>query len=302
MSNSIALITKHLSILDEVFKKSTLTNVLDNTRLTQETNEANTIKIAKMVLQGLGDYDRNTGYVDGDATLTYETHTFSQDRGRKFGIDSMDNVETAGIGFGALAGEFLRVHVAPEVDAYRFSLYHSKAGNSAQADITTSTALLTAIDTALKTMDDAEVPEEGRILFLNNNNYNLLKNAPSLSRSIGQGNDEKFNRTFMTFDNMRCVKVPQGRFIDSITQNDGATAGQEAGGFIKTPTTGRDLNFQIIHPSAIGYQGNKHVVNKIISPELNQTSDAWLFFYRLYHDVFVLDNKVDAIYSHNKAT
>jgi len=128
-----------------------------------------------------------------------------------------------------------------------------------------------------------------------------LKNATNVDRRIGDGNDGTFDRRFITFDGMRVVKMPPTRFYDSITQYDGVTAGQEAGGYIKTASTGKDLNFQIIHPSCIAYQGSKHVVNKIITPQANQDSDAWLFFYRNYHDTFVFDNKQDAIYSHSKA-
>ena len=40
----------------------------------------------------------------------------------------------------------------------------------------------------------------------------------------------------------------------------------------------------------------KHVEPKIISPEDNQSSDGWIFGYRIYHDLFVPDNKVNGIY------
>ena len=45
----------------------------------------------------------------------------TQDRGRAFIIDSMDNEETIGMSFGKLAGEFIRTKVAPEIDAYTFA-------------------------------------------------------------------------------------------------------------------------------------------------------------------------------------
>jgi hypothetical protein len=40
-----------------------------------------------MDLVGLGDYNRSTGYAVGDVTLSYETHTFNFERGRKFSLD-----------------------------------------------------------------------------------------------------------------------------------------------------------------------------------------------------------------------
>lgn len=302
MSNSIALITKYLPIVDKVYKLSSKTSILDNTALSRESEMANQIYLASMVLQGLGDYDRNTGYVDGDATISWLIHQFTQDRGRRFIIDTLDNLETAGIAFGQLVGEFLRTKVIPEVDAYRITKYVADAGNSASADITTASALVTALDLAMQTQDDLEVPEEGKLLYLSNAMYNLLKNATNLNREIGIGNDGTFNRKFMTFDGMRVEKMPKTRFYTAITQYDGSTAGQEAGGYIKNASTGKDINFLMIHPSAVAYQGTKHVVNKVISPEANQTSDGWIFPYRLYHDVFIADNKTDGIYVHNKTT
>ena len=72
-------------------------------------------------MQGLGDYDRNSGYVNGDVTMTNEIVKCNFDRGRMFTVDNMDNAETAGLAFGRLASEFIRTKVAPEVDAFRFA-------------------------------------------------------------------------------------------------------------------------------------------------------------------------------------
>ena len=45
----------------------------------------------------------------------------------------------------------------------------------------------------------------------------------------------------------------------------------------------------------------KHKVNKVVTPEENQTSDGWKFFYREYGLADVYENKVAGIYLHNKA-
>ena len=49
-------------------------------------------------------------------------------------------------------------------------------------------------------------------------------------------------------------------------------------------------------------QFNKHVVNKIITPEQNQTSDGWMFFYRSYGLADVYENKLAGIYLHAATT
>ena len=54
----------------------------------------NEVKIPKMSLSGLGKYNRDSGYVQGAITYSYETRTLTQDRGRKFLLDKMDVDET----------------------------------------------------------------------------------------------------------------------------------------------------------------------------------------------------------------
>ena len=51
----------------------------------------------------------------------------------------------------------------------------------------------------------------------------------------------------------------------------------------------------IVHPSAI-MQVVKHAAPRIFSPAVNQEADAWKFDYRVYHDAFVKDNKVNGIF------
>ena len=297
MANAISLITKYLAVLDEIYQFSSKTAILDATKtMIQAGSEANKVKIAKIALQGLGDYDRNTGYVSGDVTLTWEEHTFSQDRGRTFTIDAVDNIESANLAFGKVSGEFVRTKSTPEFDAYRMAAYQDGAGTKVSADLSTGALILAAIDVATGVMDDAEVPEEGRLLYIANAKYNLLKAEATIQRRIGDGNDGTFDRRFRTFDGMTLVKMPKTRFYTAITQYDGSTPGQEAGGYIKD-AAGYDGNFLMMHPSSI-MQTMKHAVTKIISPEVNQDSDGWKYYFRAYHDAWVLENKTDGLYSH----
>ena len=129
MANTITLRKQYSTLLDEVYKKASLTAVLDGPNdLVQEGANANEILIPKMSMQGLADYNKQTGYVAGDVTLEYETKKCTYDRGRMFTVDAMDNIETAGIAFGRLSGEFLRTKVVPELDAWRLASYAQITG------------------------------------------------------------------------------------------------------------------------------------------------------------------------------
>ena len=205
MSNTFNLITKMIPLLDEVYKKASVTTDLlsANQAIVREGMAANEIQIPKVTTQGLADYSKSSGFVSGDATLTWQTHTFSTDRGRKFNVDNADNMETAGLAFGSLASDFMSTSVVPEIDAYRFAQMATNAGNSATGTPTKST-IDGLIDTAVQTMDDANVPEEGRILYLSNTTYKLIKQSDNFVRNLEPG--QSINRNFGTYDNMKIVK------------------------------------------------------------------------------------------------
>jgi len=295
MTTSIALAEKFQPILDEVYKREVLTARLDGQTKPVDFMGANVVKVFKTSVVGLGTYSRSTGYPAGDVTGTWEALTLAASRGRAFSIDRMDDEESLGMAFGTLANEFIRTQVAPEVDAYRFSKYASWSGISSpsEAALTTAAGVLAAFDVAMGQMDADEVPSEGRVLYAASPIYNLLKAA--ISRSLG--NETSADRRLFTLDNVDVVSVPQTRFYKGITLDAGGSS--NAGGYAKTGSTGRDLNFVLIHPSAV-LQASKHADLKIFTPEENQSADAWLLQYRLYHDAFVYDNKVDGVYAHVK--
>lgn len=113
VGNSIALAESYLPILDEVYKESAKSAILDTANERVRFTGGNTVQLYKTSLNGLGNYNRNQGFVTGDATGSWEDLTLTKDRGRSFLIDSMDDEETLGMAFGTLAGEFVRTQVVP---------------------------------------------------------------------------------------------------------------------------------------------------------------------------------------------
>jgi hypothetical protein len=296
MANSIALANKFLPLLDEVYKVESKTAILDSATLNVNYLGANEVKVFKLAMDGLGTYGRNTGFVAGSVTGTWETMTLAQDRGRSFEVDAMDNEETLELSFGKLAGEFIRTKVVPEVDAYRFAKYASTSGVTLASGSLAANTIVAAIDTAIAQMGEDEVPVENRILFVTPTNYTLLKQSGAVTR-FATMQDKVLNRDFEVFDGMPIIQVPQTRFYSSITLNNGVDA-QVAGGYAKGATAS-DINFAIIAKDAV-IQVAKHAVPRIFLASVNQTMDANKFQYRIYHDCFVLENKVDGIYVHTK--
>ena len=292
MANAITLAKIFIPILDKIYKNASLTSVLDgNPELVRQGASYNEMIIPKIAMQGLADYSRNGGYVNGDVTLTNETVKCNFDRGRMFQVDSMDNLETAGIAFGQLAGEFLRTKVVPELDAFRFASYAGTTGISkisAGASLTTGEAAIAAIRVGNSKMDEDEVDPNNRYLFI----------TPTLLGLIQDMETTKSKEVLQNFAGIR--KVPQSRFYTAISQYDGSMSGEEAGGYVKDSTSGCDINFMIIEKSAV-IQFEKHVAPKIITPDQNQNADAYKFGYRNVGIADVYDNKVAGIYLHHKA-
>lgn len=290
-----------MPILDEVYKASSKTSILDTANERVRFISYDTVNLYTMSLDGLGNYSRNAGFVTGSVTGGWEPYKLTQDRGRSFMVDVMDNDETMGMAFGTLAGEFIRTQVTPEIDAYRFAKYAGTSGISSgtPADITVGTTdVPSLIQEAETIMGDDEVPEEGRILFISETAYAGLKDK--ITRYVQNG-ERGIETAIDYYDGMRVIKVPKGRFNTGITLNDGLSAGETKGGFTVPASTSYPINFMIIHPSAV-VQIAKHVVPRIFSPQVNQSADAWKFDYRIYHDAFVENNKVAGIYLHRAAT
>lgn len=88
MPNSIALANKYLPILDEKYKRESLTARLDAANGNVQFIGANAVKLFKTNMDGLANYSRNAGFVQGSVTGTWETLTLEQDRGVSLSVDA----------------------------------------------------------------------------------------------------------------------------------------------------------------------------------------------------------------------
>lgn len=334
MPNSIELFKKHApELLDKIYKAESTTSDFDiNGALVQAGKNTNEIIVPVLDMDGLGDYDRNSGYIDGDVSLTNETKKFNYERGRKLKTDTIDNEETGGVILGNLSAEFLRTKVIPEVDAVRYATYASIPGISkSEGTYETGEAVYKAIAKAWDDMTNDEVPEENRHLRITSTLLGFVRDM-----------DNYKSKTLL--EKFASIKVvPQTRFQTAIELLSGKDAdGERKGGFKKvadkyeitkdtainsektyytksgenytTVTTpnvaniatyyektegSRDINFMIIHKPAL-LQYTKHNKMKIFTPDQDQEGDNYKWLYRLYGLNEYYDNKVAGIYLSNK--
>ena len=260
------------------------------------------VKIPKMSLQGLGDYDRDDGYVQGSVTLSYETRSMTQDRGRKFQLDAMDVDETNFVATaGNVMGEFQRVYVVPEIDAYRISKLASAA---ITLDNTASTGLVEygytpASATALAKLKAAiaKIRDNGFSGTLVCHCTSAFKVQLELALSA-QLRAERwslggFETMVPSVDGVPLIETPANRMYTALTMYDGTTEGQKAGGYVKGES-GLDINF-IVAAATTPIAVTKQDVMRIFDPMTNQKANAWAMDYRRYHDLWVKDNQALSI-------
>lgn len=318
--NSIELFKKNApELLDKVYKAASTTSDFDiNGDLVKAGANANEIIVPKLEMDGLGDYDRNSGYLDGDVTLTNETVKFNYERGRKLKTDTIDNEETGGVIMANMSSEFLRTKVVPEVDAVRYATYAALDNITDVAvngvEYKTGDEVLKALEDAMTQLDNDEVPEEGRYLRIS---PTLLSMAEFVSRTTNNDILKKFAQV---------KKVPQNRFLTKIELRSGKDLdGERIGGYkkvadtfekttdtsltagktyytksgdtytkVETPNVSnignyyeitkigsRDINFMIIHKPAM-LQYTKHAKMKIFTPESDDNGDFYRMLYRIY--------------------
>ncbi|MEG0282638.1 MAG: hypothetical protein RR500_04005 [Bacilli bacterium] len=290
MPNNIALAKNYTDLLDEVYRKASVTaNLAGDPKMVRAGANANEILYPQIKVTGLGDYSRNSGYTNGAVDLAWKTAQFNYDRGTKLSVDAMDDQESFDIAFGMAGATLQREKVAPEADAFTFATLAGTDGISKATPATYTDAIefLKALLEAKTKMDEDEVPEEGRILYA----------TPTLLNGVMALDTTKSREVLSAFTEK--ISTPQARFYTAIDLLDGKSDGEELGHY-KKAESGKDINFMIIHKSAI-IKHDKHVTSSIISPENNENSDAYIAKYRKYGIVDVYKNKVAGIYLSHKA-
>lgn len=292
MPNAISYAQKFVPIIDKIYKAASVTAGMD-AATRPDFSGVNEVKVLKVSTTGLGDYSRVNGYPKGDVTATWETMKLTEERGKEISVDRMNDEETLGLTFGTVTGEFMRLHVIPELDAYRFAKYASASGiSTTAATALDKDTIIPAFDEATRQMDEDEVPQEGRVLYVSSDLKPVLNSA--LTRMYGS--DAAVNTTLSGYNGMTIKYVPKARFYTGITLNDGSSNW----GYAKT-VDASNINFMIIYPPAI-LQVEKFALPKIFTPDENQDKDEWKFQFRLYHDAFVYENKAKGIYLHKAPT
>lgn len=273
---AIDLVTKFAPYTDEQFKNESKKSLLTNDDF--DWTGAHTVKIYKISTSTMNDYKRNGPVPDGqwsrfgpiaDLDATTEEMTLNKDRSFTFAIDKLDTDETAQqlAAASALARQNREV-VIPEVDSYTYGVMAANAGHKPAALALTAANVFGEITKASLALDDAEVPETGRVLLVTPAVYTLMKQSPDITLDSDVGQEMRLRGVISMMDGASVVKVPA----------------------VRLPA---DFGFLMAHPSATV------APTKLEDFRIHQDPpgiSGALVEGRIVYGAFVLDNKANAIY------
>lgn len=251
---------------------------------------AKTIKLPVVSLTGYKMHTRSIGFNSGDLTNTWEAKTLNFDRDVEFFVDAMDVDETNMVASVAnIQTVFEREQAIPETDAYRFSkIYTEFTSKSGTVDTTTITVAnaLQKFDAWMEAMDDAGVPEEGRLLYVTPALATIFKEAQGLTRflSVNPNNGQVY-RNVHNLDDVEIIKVPSARM---------KTAYDFTTGF--TPATGaKQINAILVHPDSVVAR-ERYAYIKMFAPGTDsRTGDGYIYQNRKYGDLFLLNQRLAGV-------
>lgn len=272
---AINLVTRFLPYVDELFSTESKKSMLTNQELSW--TGAHTVKAYKVTTADMTDYGRSGpasgnwsryGAVQGlDATT--EEFTLKKDRSFTFVIDKLDKDETGNqlAAASALARQMREV-VIPEVDTHTYSVMTAEAGIKPAAVTLTKDNIYLEIIKANNALDNAEVPETGRVIVVTPDVYLLMKQCKDIVMETDIGNDLRLKGVISNLDGAMVIKVPANRLPDG-------------------------FGFMVAHPCATV------APTKLEDYKIHQDPpgiSGELVEGRIVYDAFVMENKAKAIY------
>lgn len=232
-----------------------------------------TVKISTPITVPMVDYTRSGSNRYGTPTEmedVVQEMTLTQDKSFSLTIDKGNNADQNGI---KEAGKMLSLQIAeravPLMDKYCFARLSQLAGKIVGNSTALSKSNVCERITAGTTyMDDKEVPQDGRVLYVPSDTYAKLRLSDEFQKCDGVLEKSLTKGQVGTYDNMKVVKVPAGRWPANV-------------------------NFMIVHKSA-GCAPVKLNDTKLHKDPPGISGN--LLEGRQYYDLFVFGAKCDGVY------
>lgn len=259
--------------------------------------DAQTIRVSTVTLSGYRDHARDGSKNRGTVGNTYQAFSLTHDRDIEFFVDEMDVDETNQVLSAAnITAVFNQDQAIPELDSFRYSKLYAEFvanGGEVNTEKLTEANILQVFDKMMEDMDEAAVPQSGRMLKVTPTVYTMLKNAEKIQgvMDITKGANS-VNRNVRSLDEVTIVTVPSDRMKTLYDFADGFKPGEGA----------KQINMMLYHTSAILAPvkvADIYLWNKGQTPD---SAFGYLYQNRMYTDLFVIKAKKDAIAINAEAT
>ena len=279
--------TTFTQLLQQKYAKELCSDALAQSNLGVKFINAQTIKLPRMAVTGYKDHTRTPGFNAGTLSNDWEAKKLEHDRDVELWIDPMDIDETnLTLSVANIQNTFETEQAIPEKDSYRYSKLHAEMTRlSGRIDTTVITAsnFLEAFDEEMSIMDEAGVPEEGRMLYVTPSMYKIIKEAEGIQRVMSVTTPSTINRNVHSLDNVTIKMVPAARMKTKYDFTEGCTAAEDA----------KQINWILIHTSCVVCR-DKYSYIKLFTPGTDsRTADGYLYQNRNYGDLFLLEKKVE---------
>lgn len=252
--------------------------------------DAKTIKIPTIALSGYKDHTRDGSKNRGTVSNTYQAMTLAHDRDIEFFVDEMDVDETNQVLSAAnITAVFNQEHAIPELDAFRYSKLYSEYVSLQQKPDTTALTeqnILSVFDQMMEDMDEASVPQSGRVLYVTPKIYTMIKNAEKIQRILDvTGGAANVNRNVRSLDEVSIVTVPSDRMKTLYDFSEGFVPGDGA----------KQIRMILVHPSAVLAPvkvADVYLWNKGETPD---SAFGYLYQNRMYTDLFIIKAKIGGV-------
>lgn len=257
---------------------------------------ARTIEIPSIQTTGRVDADRDTiSTAQRNFTNSWEPKVLANERKWSTLVHPMDVDQTNMV---ATIANVTRVmneeQKFPEMDAYCVSKIYSDwttLGKTADTTVVSEQTVLTVFDTLMLKMDNARVPVQGRILYCTHEVKTMLKNADKISRSIDlEGGENRINRIVSRLDEVEIIGVPATLMKTLYDFTQGWAVAQGAS----------QINMFLVHPTAV-LTPVSYTFSRLDEPSAG-SEGKWIYYEESFEDVFILNNKADAIQFNVTAT
>lgn len=252
--------------------------------------DAQTIRIPTVELSGYKDHARDGSKNRGTVGNTFQAFSLAHDRDIEYFVDDMDVDETNQVLSAAnITAVFNDEQAIPETDAFRYSkLYAEFVANDGTVNTTVLTVanILSVFDKMMEDMDEAGVPQSGRILKVTPTVYTMLKNAQGIQRTLDvTGGAAGINRNVRSLDEVTIDTVPSDRMKSAYNFTEG---------FV--PAVGaKQINMILCHPSGILAPIKVRDIYLWNKGETPESAFGYLYQNRSFQDLFVIKAKVAAI-------